>query len=97
MASRITIYGNPANKDVRRLQREMNALYVECELRDPRKDDRAARRLQSELGGDSIPLPVVEVLREDDQGSLYLTNPDEPTLRQSLHSEGILSITSYWL
>ena len=97
MASRITIYGNPAHKDVRRLQREMNVLYVESDLRDPRKDPRAAQRLQSELGGDSIPLPVVEVRREDDRGSVFLTNPDEPTLRQSLYSEGILSITSYWL
>ena len=97
MASRITIYGNPAHKDVRRLQREMNVMYVEYSLTDPRKDTRAARRLQSELTEESIPLPVVEVLREDDQGSLYLTNPDEPTLRQSLYSEGILSITAYWL
>ncbi len=97
MASRITIYGNPAHKDVRRLRREMNVLSVEYELADPRKDARAARRLQTELSSESIPLPLVEVQREDDQGSLYLTNPDEPTLRQSLYSEGILSITSYWL
>jgi hypothetical protein len=96
MASRITIYGNPAQPDVRRLQREMNALYVEHDLADPRKDARAARRLQAELG-ESPTLPLVEVLRADDQGSVYLPNPDAATLRQCLYSEEILSITSYWL
>ena len=97
MASRITIYGSPVQPDVRRLKREMNVLTVEYALADPRKDDRAARRLQAELGGDSHRLPIVEVQRGDDQGSVFLTNPDEPTLRQCLHSEGILSVTSYWV
>ena len=97
MASRITIYGNPAASDVRRLQRAMNILYVEFDLADPRKDTRAANRLQTELGGDPFTLPLVEVQRADDQGSVFLTNPDEPTLRQCLHSEEILSVTSYWL
>ncbi len=96
MASRITIYGNPAQPDVRRLKREMSVMYVEYDLSDPRKDDRAARRLQTELGG-AVTLPLVEVLRADDQGSVYLTNPDAATLRQCLYSEEILSITSYWL
>jgi len=96
MASRITIYGNPAQPDVRRLKREMSVMYVEYELSDPRKDERAARRLQAELGG-AVTLPLVEVLRADDQGSVYLTNPDAATLRQCLYSEEILSITAYWL
>lgn len=96
MASRITIYGNPAQPDVRRLKREMSVMYVEYDLSDLRKDERAARRLQTELGG-SVTLPLVEVLRADDQGSVYLTNPDAATLRQCLYSEEILSITSYWL
>ena len=96
MASRITIYGNPAQPDVRRLKREMSVMYVEYDLSDPRKDERAARRLQAELGG-AVTLPLVEVLRADDQGSVYLTNPDAATLRQCLYSEEILSITSYWL
>ena len=96
MASRITIYGNPAQPDVRRLKREMRVMYVEYDLSDPRKDERAARRLQAELGG-AVTLPLVEVLRADDQGSVYLTNPDAATLRQCLYSEEILSITSYWL
>lgn len=95
MASRITVYGNPASPDVRRLKREMNVMYVESDYADPRKDARAARRL-SEMG-DSPILPIVEVLRGDDQGSVFLTNPDAATLRQCLHSEGILSITSYWI
>ncbi len=97
MASRITIYGNPAAPDVRRLQRDMNVLYVEFETADPRKNSRAEARLQQQLGGDPYTLPLVEVQRADDQGSVFLTNPDEPTLRQCLHSEEILSVTSYWL
>ncbi len=96
MASRITIYGSPVHPDVRRLKREMSVMYVEYDLADPRKDDRAARRLQSELGS-AVILPLVEVLRADDQGSVFLTNPDAATLRQCLYSEEILSITSYWL
>ncbi len=96
MASRITIYGNPAQPDVRRLKREMSVMYVEYDLADPRKDTRAARRLQTELGS-AVTLPLVEVLRADDQGSVFLTNPDAATLRQCLYSEEILSITSYWL
>ena len=39
MASRITIYGSPAQPDVRRLKREMSVMYVEYDLSDPRKDD----------------------------------------------------------
>lgn len=97
MASRITIYGSPAQPDVRRLKREMNVLTVEYGLTDPRKDARAASRLRTELGGDTLALPIVEVRRGDDQGSVFLSNPDEPTLRQCLHSEGILSVTSYWV
>ena len=96
MASRITIYGNPAQPDVRRLKREMSVMYVEYDLLDPRKDERAARRLQAELGS-AVTLPLVEVLRADDQGSVFLNNPDAATLRQCLYSEEILSITSYWL
>ncbi len=96
MASRITIYGNPAQPDVRRLKREMSVMYVEYDLADPRKDERAARRLQAELGS-AVILPLIEVLRADDQGSVFLSNPDAATLRQCLHSEEILSITSYWL
>ena len=96
MASRITVYGNPTSPDVRRLKREMSVMYVESDYADPRQDARAARRL-SEMG-ESVPaLPIVEVLRGDDQGSVFLTNPDAATLRQCLHSEGILSITSYWI
>lgn len=96
MASRITVYGNPASPDVRRLKREMNVMYVECDFADPRKDARAARRL-SEMSETAPSLPVVEVLRGDDQGSVFLTNPDAATLRQCLYSEEILSITAYWL
>lgn len=96
MASRITIYGNPAHADVRRLKREMNVMTLDYTLTDPRKDTRAAARLQADLG-DPIALPLVEIQREDDRGSVYLSNPDEPTLRQCLYSEGILSITAYWV
>ncbi len=97
MASRITIYGNPVQPDVRRLRREMNVLTVEYGLSDPKKDARAATRLHTELGRETLALPIVEVQRGDDLGSVFLTNPDEAALRQCLLSEGILSVTSYWV
>lgn len=96
MASRVTIYGKPDQPDIKRLQREFNAMYVEYEQADPERDDRAKRRL-SELVGDLKTLPLVEIERADGDGSIFLTNPDEPTLRHSLYSENILSVTSYWL
>ena len=96
MASRVTIYGKPNDSNIKRLKREFNAMYVEYDQTDPAQDDRARRRL-AELVGDLKTLPLVEILRADDNGSLFLTNPDEPTLRQSLQSENILSVTSYWL
>lgn len=96
MASRVTIYGRPNHADIKRLKREFNAMYVEYEQSDPDHDDRAKRRL-AELVGDLKTLPLVEIQRADGNGSLFLTNPDEPTLRSSLYSEDILSVTSYWL
>jgi hypothetical protein len=96
MASRVTIYGKSNDSNIKRLKREFNAMYVEYDQTDPDKDDRAKRRL-ADLVGDLKTLPLVEILRADDNGSLFLTNPDEPTLRQTLQSENILSVTSYWL
>jgi hypothetical protein len=96
MASRVTIYGKSNDANIKRLKREFNAMYVEYDESDPDKDDRVKRRL-ADLVGDLKTLPLVEILRADDNGSLFLTNPDEPTLRQTLQSENILSVTSYWL
>jgi hypothetical protein len=96
MASRITIYGTPSNPDTKRLKREMSVMFVEYDAIDPSHNGSATQRLP-EWTTDANKSPVVEVLREDDQGSVYLTNPDEPTLRQVLHSEGILSVTAYWV
>lgn len=96
MASRVTIYGKPNLPDTKRLQREFNAMYVEYDQTDPATDDRAKRRL-ADLVGDLKTLPLVEIQHADGDGSLFLTNPDEPTLRQSLYGENILSVTSYWL
>jgi len=93
MASRVTIYGMPASPETKRLQREMNVMFVEYDLVDPVKP----RVALPEWTADAKQTPVVEVQRQDDTGSIYLTNPDEPTLRQCLYSEGILSVTSYWL
>ena len=53
MASRVTLYGNPAQPDVRRLRREMNVMYVEYDLADPRKDARAAAPPAAELVGET--------------------------------------------
>jgi hypothetical protein len=96
MANRVTLYGNPNSAAIKRLKREMNIMYVDYDLADPRKDDRAKRYL-AEVVGEALVLPLVEIQRADDNGSLFLTNPDEPTLRQSLHSESILSVTAYWV
>ena len=95
MANRITIYGIPSDRDSKRLKREMNVMTLEYEFVEPAKDPRASTRLNEWNAG--ARLPIVEVTRRDDQGSVFMTNPDEPTLRQCLHSEGILSITSYWV
>ncbi|MBV9852318.1 MAG: hypothetical protein JO250_21850 [Armatimonadetes bacterium] len=96
MASRITLYGKPNHPDVKRLKREMKVMYVEYDVRDPAEDARARQRLADELG--AVPaVPIVEVKRADGDGSVFLVNPDEPTLRQSLYSEDILSITAYWV
>ena len=95
MASRIAIYGRPGDPDVKRLRREMNAMFVEYDYLDPVRDKGAQARIAE--WGNEVTAPVVEVLREDDNGSVFLKNPDEPTLRQCLYSEGILSVTSYWL
>ena len=95
MAIRVSIYGRPNDPDVKRLRREMNAMFVEYEYNDPLRDKKAEARIRE--WGNEVTKPVVEVLREDDNGSVFLTNPDEPTLRQCLYSEGILSVTSYWL
>lgn len=96
MASRITLYGSPNHPDIKRLQREMNVMYVDYDLTDPRKDVRAQTHLTEQVG-DVKTLPLVEVQRAEGNGSVFLSNPDEPTLRQCLYSEDILSITAYWL
>lgn len=96
MASRVKIYGNPNNVETKRLKREMNVLYVDYDLVDPNKNQRETARLQ-ELSTDPTKYPVVEVLTADDRGCVYLKNPDEPTLRECLYSEGILSQTAYWI
>lgn len=96
MASRITIYGMPSDPQTKRLTREMNVMFVEYDLVDPRRDGSVKSRLP-EWTADPQETPVVAIERHDGDGSVYLTNPDEPTLRQSLYSEGILSVTAYWV
>lgn len=96
MASRITLYGPSSHPDIKRLQREMNVMYVDYALADPRRDARAQSHLAEQIG-EVKTLPLVEVQRAEGNGSVFLTNPDEPTLRQCLYSEDILSITAYWL
>ena len=96
MANRVTIYGKNQDVDVKRLKREMNAMYVDYTLIDPKSDDRAQRHLKESLG-DSARFPLVEVRTAQGNGSVFMTNPDEPTLRQCLLSEEVLSETAYWL
>lgn len=97
MASRVTVYGPAKDPNVKRLTRELNVMYVEYAEADVAKDASAQRRLQQMLGGTAPKLPLVEIQRADGDGSVFLSNPDEPTLRHSLYSEDILSITSYWV
>ena len=96
MASRVTIYGTKNDLDTKRLRREMNVMSVEYEWADPTNDSNAKLRL-SDWTDSNPTLPVVEVQRDDDRGSVFLKNPDEPTLRQCLYSEGVVSVTSYWI
>lgn len=96
MASRVTLYGQPDSPDIKRLKREMNVLFVEYEQANPEKDERAKRNL-TEWGHPTHEGVVVQIVRDDGAGSVFLRNPDEPTLRQTLYSEGILSVTSYWV
>lgn len=96
MASRVTIYGTKNDQDTKRLRREMNVMFVEYEWTDPTNDSKAKLKL-SDWTDTNPTLPVVEVQRGDDRGSVFLKNPDEPTLRQCLYSEGIVSVTSYWI
>ena len=96
MASRVTIYGVPNSPDIKRLAREMRTMYVDYDIANPKVDERAKSRLV-EWGFPGHDGVVVEVQRSDSSGSVFLKNPDEPTLRQTFYSEGILSVTSYWL
>ncbi|MDQ2688122.1 MAG: hypothetical protein M3Y28_09680 [Armatimonadota bacterium] len=96
MASRVTIYGPTKDPNVKRLKRELNVMYVEHDEADLAKDAAAQRRLQ-EMIGSPPKLPLVEIHRQDGDGSVFLTNPDEPTLRHILLSENILSVTAYWV
>ena len=96
MSNRVTIYGVPNSPDVKRLKREMHVMYVDYEIANPQVDDLAKSRL-TEWGFPGHQGVVVEVQRSDASGSVFLKNPDEPTLRQTFYSEGILSFTSYWV
>jgi hypothetical protein len=96
MASRVTIYGANRDADVKRLQRELNAMYVEYTMADPATDERVQRHLHEYLG-DVDRFPLVEVQTQGGNGSVFMTDPDEPTLRQCLLSEDILSVTAYWV
>jgi hypothetical protein len=95
MASRITIYGVPRDPETKRLTREMNVMFVEYDLIDANRD--GVRSRLPEWTADPKKVPVIEVMTQDGAGSVYLNNPDEPTLRQCLYSEGILSVTAYWV
>lgn len=96
MATRVTLYGELNNVDIKRLKREMHAMYVDYDIANPKVDALAKSRLV-EWGYPEHQGVVVEIQRSDASGSVFLTNPDEPTLRQTFYSEGILSVTSYWV
>jgi hypothetical protein len=96
MASRITIYGKPGDKNTERLRREMRVMSLEYNFQDIAKNPAVLQRL-SDMGEDMTVLPKIEVALNRDSGSVFLSNPDAATLRRTLYSEDVFGITSYWI
>ena len=96
MASRITIYGKPGDKATERLRREMRSMSLDCNFLDIRKESVGLEKIQAETG-DATVFPKVAITCAHAPGSVYLTNPDLYTLRQTLYAEEVLGITSFWI
>jgi hypothetical protein len=97
MANRITIYGKTGEPATETLRREMRSMSLDYDFHDIAKTPRVVDRLRGLLGEDAESFPKVEVVRADNPGSVFLSNPDLGTLRQTLYAEEVLGITSFWI
>lgn len=96
MANRITIYGQTGERNTKRIQRELGSLSLNYDFHDVAKQPQHVDRLK-ELGAVSDLFPKVEIIANQSAGSVFLTNPDTETLKQTLYAEDVLGVTSYWV
>jgi hypothetical protein len=96
MANRISIYGRKGDPATEKLRREMRSMSLNYNFYDVAKQPQVLDRLRTELG-DPGKFPKVEVVCANNPGSVFMTNPDLNTLRQTLYSEEVLGITSFWI
>ena len=96
MANRISIYGRAGEKNTERLRRELRSMSLTYDFYDIVRQPQASERLV-EAGIDPQALPKVEVACAYNPGSVFLSNPDVETLRQTLYSEEVLGVTSFWI
>ena len=96
MSNRITIYGKQGDKQTERLLRELRSMSLTYDFTDTAKQPSSLQRLH-DLGIGDTDLPRVEISCAYNAGSVFLTNPDTDTLRQTLYAEEVLGVTSYWV
>jgi len=96
MPNRITIYGKAGEQNTKRIQRELGSLALTYNFHDIVKQPQQVARLQ-ELGAVTDIYPKVEIVCNHAPGSVFLTNPDTETLKQTLYAEEVLGVTSYWV
>jgi hypothetical protein len=96
MPTRISIYGRKGERETERLRREMRSMSVDYNFYDVKAQPESLKRLEA-LVSDTRQLPKVAVSCAQNPGSVILTNPDSDQLRQTLYSEDVLAVTSYWI
>jgi hypothetical protein len=97
MANRVTIYGAKGDKATEILRREMRTMSLNYDFYDVVAQPAVRERLRTQLNEDIERFPKVEVACANTNGSVFLSNPDLNTLRQTLYGEDILGITSFWI
>jgi hypothetical protein len=97
MANRVTIYGKNGDAATERLRREMRTMSLNYDFYDVVARPDVLDRLRNQLNEDVERFPKVEVACANNPGSVFLSNPDLNTLRQTLYGEDILGITSFWI
>ena len=97
MANRVTIYGKKGDKATEILRREMRTMSLNYDFCDIAANPASLDRLRQAMIDDVERFPKVEVSCANSSGSVFLSNPDLTTLRQTLYGEDILGITSFWI